>query len=255
MSQAREPPILRQRNNHLPDDIVLNILARLPIKSVLRFRVFHNVSGNLIYLWNPSIRKLKKLPDTCLSKLENVIPGFAYPSDSNDYKVVRISCRLRKMGTPTKAEAEVYTLSSDSWQRVMLGPNVFISNIGYDLPTFGSVELPSMSVGLHFRHLAVFKGNLALIEFPFGNHLYLLVQVMREYGVWDQLFAVPLENGKDFLGFTRNGVPLFRTSIAIISFDPETSQVNDLGNRCGPVIAATLMESLVLLDKANIQSK
>ena len=38
MSQAREPPILRQRNNHLPDDIVLNILARLPIKSVLRFR-------------------------------------------------------------------------------------------------------------------------------------------------------------------------------------------------------------------------
>lgn len=112
-----------------------------------------------------------------------------------------------------------------------------------------------MSVGLHFRHLALFKANLALIEFPFGNHLYLLVQVMREYGVWDQLFAVSLENGKDFLGFTRNGVLLFRTSIAIISFDPETSQVNDLGNRCGPVIAATLMESLVLLDKANILSK
>lgn len=87
-----------------------------------------------------------------------------------------------------------------------------------------------MSVGLHFRHLSVFKGNLALIDFPFGSHRYLLVQAMREYGVWDPLFAVSLENGKDFLGFTRNGVPLFRTSIAIISFDPETSQVNDLGN-------------------------
>ncbi|KAL0007761.1 hypothetical protein SO802_009263 [Lithocarpus litseifolius] len=92
MSQAREPPILRQRNNHLPDYIVLNILS-------------------------PKIQ------------------------------------------------------------------------------TFGSVELPSMSVGLHFRHLAVFEGNLALIEFPFGNHLYLLVQVMREYGVWDQLFAGSLGNG------------------------------------------------------------
>lgn len=67
-------------------------------------------------------------------------------------------------------------------------------------------------------------------------------------------FLLSLQNGKDFLGFTRNGV-LFRTSIVIISFDPETSQVNDLGNRCGPVIAATLMESLVLFDKANIPSK
>lgn len=68
-------------------------------------------------------------------------------------------------------------------------------------------------------------------------------------------FLLSLQNGKDFLGFTRNGVLLFRTSIVIISFDPETSRVNDLGNRCGPVIAATLMESLVLFDKANIPSK
>ena len=167
MSQAREPPILRQRNNHLPDDIVLNILARLPIKSFLRFRcvckprnssitspnffsthlniinnnngylihmphlqdnivqlamvtcdrtftriskleiplnssvffcpngrsfngllclfnrVFHNVSVNLIYLWNSSIRKLKKLPDSCLSKLENFIRGSEENGDSN----------------------------------------------------------------------------------------------------------------------------------------------------------------------------
>ena len=29
---------------------------------------------------------------------------------------------------------EVYRLSSDSWQRVMLGRNISISNIGYDLP-------------------------------------------------------------------------------------------------------------------------
>ena len=34
----REPPILRRRNTHLPYDIVLNILARLPMKSLMRFR-------------------------------------------------------------------------------------------------------------------------------------------------------------------------------------------------------------------------
>ena len=43
MSQTREPSsqpsILRWRkNNHLPDDIVFNILASLPVKSVIRFR-------------------------------------------------------------------------------------------------------------------------------------------------------------------------------------------------------------------------
>ncbi|KAK4562197.1 hypothetical protein RGQ29_004890 [Quercus rubra] len=41
MSQTREPSrrrILRQKKDHLPHDIVLNILANLPVKSVLRFR-------------------------------------------------------------------------------------------------------------------------------------------------------------------------------------------------------------------------
>ena len=39
MKEARpQPPILRQKKSHLPDDIVLDILARLPVKSLLRFR-------------------------------------------------------------------------------------------------------------------------------------------------------------------------------------------------------------------------
>ena len=64
-------------------------------------------------MWNPSIRKFKKLPRTCLVKLENVTLGFAYHSENNDYKVVRIS------STPSSTkELEVYTLSSDSWRRV-----------------------------------------------------------------------------------------------------------------------------------------
>ena len=42
MSQTRGPPhprgILLQKKDHLPHDVVLNILVRLPVKSVLRFR-------------------------------------------------------------------------------------------------------------------------------------------------------------------------------------------------------------------------
>jgi F-box interacting protein len=184
-------------NNHLPDDIVLNILARLPVKSVLRMRcicqswcssittpnfisthtlvnnnkdhcyIIHNLwttrdsrvafdchtfdrisefgiphdfpsecvivgscngilcvagcgsvsTDDVIYLWNPSIRKFKQLPNTCLGKLSDVKLGFAYHSENNDYKVVRISCSPFSTLWPLP-EIEVYTLSSDSWRRL-----------------------------------------------------------------------------------------------------------------------------------------
>ncbi|KAM3733143.1 hypothetical protein ACB098_11G113400 [Castanea mollissima] len=49
MSQTTEPPILRRRKNDLPDDIVLNILTRLPAKSVIRFRIAIWIRSVIIY--------------------------------------------------------------------------------------------------------------------------------------------------------------------------------------------------------------
>uniref|UniRef100_A0A7N2MYJ5 F-box domain-containing protein n=1 Tax=Quercus lobata TaxID=97700 RepID=A0A7N2MYJ5_QUELO len=214
MSQTREPPhprrIFRQKKEHLPHDIVLNILANLPVKSILRFRCvsktwdssittpsfisthlnlnnnnnlaylisfasttidsriipsfiggydptfnriskypipscFHssydsysftadscnglvcftqygyhhpNITG-AIYLWNPSIRKQKRLPGFSLTRSLRFSTGFAYQSNTNDYKVVKIS--QMRVGVDYDAienDAEVYTLSSNSWRRV-----------------------------------------------------------------------------------------------------------------------------------------
>ena len=207
MSQTKEPRrILRQNKDHLPHDIVLNILANLPVKSVLRFRcvsktwdssittpnfisnhlnlnlnlnnnnntnnlaylinnstpfnsnipIFidgydhkfnriseypipsafllsnaHSVSScnglvcltefrKTIYLWNPSIRKFKRLPDLSPTKRDWLSTGFAYQANINDYKVVMIS----HMPAPEpnhhwgELGADVYTLSSNSWRRV-----------------------------------------------------------------------------------------------------------------------------------------
>ncbi|XP_030936239.1 F-box protein At4g22390-like [Quercus lobata] len=72
-----------------------------------------------VYLWNPSIRKFKRLPDTCLTQLRTVRLGFGYDSQNNDYKVVRISWTCAKPMPPP--EVEVYSLSSASWKRVELG--------------------------------------------------------------------------------------------------------------------------------------
>ena len=89
--------------------------------------------AEVIYLWNPSIRKFKRLPDTCLSQYDSVATGFAYQCENNDYKVVKISS-LRAHNRPEdEVEAEVYTLSLNSWRRVgiSLRPNVVVSNVKY----------------------------------------------------------------------------------------------------------------------------
>ncbi|XP_050260076.1 F-box/kelch-repeat protein At3g06240-like [Quercus robur] len=262
MSQTRKPrTILQQRKNHLPDHLVLNIFANLPVKSVLRFRclsktwysslatpnfisthlhhhrlhddaylihmppdvsypsydlrdfgddddddddvyvpttvssrlsksntpiccmvardsaTFNEISeypvpsafhlssfqivgscnglvcvaqygcsstiAHAIYLWNPSIRKFKRLPDFSLTRFIWISTGFAYQSETNDYKVVKISYtrhptqldllldREVEIEIEKEAEAEVYTLSSNSWRRVgiSLRKNVKVSCI------------------------------------------------------------------------------------------------------------------------------
>ena len=287
--------VFRRRTNlHLPDEIVLEILTRLPVNSLLRFRcvcktwysyitnpnfisthlssllshnhgcviymrrtfpwnyssspptlvacdrtfervsefripfTFQSASSNLVgscngilcltdyivsefngvYLWNPSIRKFKKLPDTCLSWLHHPKLGFGYDSLNNDYKVVRISrSRIKDMMPPL--EVEVYTLSLDSWKRIGFGipwrPNVVFWEIKCFLPSpfvsghlhwmilyaedrggrerrsthmilsfdvnsekFKELPLPADEGSCCVIYLTSFKGKLALIKLRYG---------------------------------------------------------------------------------------
>ncbi|KAL4599308.1 hypothetical protein ACB092_11G117900 [Castanea dentata] len=299
-------PILRRRKElHLPDDIMFQIVERLPVKSLLRFRcvckswksyindpkfistryinnhddddgyVIHmekNVNFNSpgksevctvacdrtfesiselripfsfesgvaffvgscngllclwnldadLCLWNPSIRKFKRLPScTDLKPHRRVTLGFAYDSQINDYKVVRIWFDYHK------PVIKVYTLSLDSWEIVELGipwsPNVVYYQINSDMPSpvsgnlhwmlirierrgegqgmrktrmilsfdvnsekFNELPLPDVERGSFKEQkcLTSFKGKLALSilgEQPHGTSIS--IWVMREYGV------------------------------------------------------------------------
>ena len=88
---------------------------------ILCFSDFFMSACNDIYLLNPrpNIRKFKRLPDTCLTQLSNLAHGFGYDSLNNDYEVVRISLTRAEPMLPP--EAEVYSLSSDSWKRIGVG--------------------------------------------------------------------------------------------------------------------------------------
>ena len=233
MSHTRQPPpgqILRQNKTHLPHDIVLNILARLPVKSVLRFRcvsktwyssiatpnfisnhlIYHknnnnnlayliNIRPNInipifiggydhafnriseypipfdflvsyalsagscnglvclyqlrdvptnaypIYLWNPSIRKVKRLPDSIYSSthFDRLSTELAYQAETNDYKVVNICQMPAPNHRGFEVEAELYTLSSNSWRKIgiSLTNNIVVSPFANNTSTFVSGAL------------------------------------------------------------------------------------------------------------------
>ncbi len=76
---------------NIPLDIPTQCVNIVGLCNGLLCLTHYRSDGNVIYLWNCSIRKFKRLPNTCLGQLISVSIGFAYHSENNDYKVVRIS--------------------------------------------------------------------------------------------------------------------------------------------------------------------
>ncbi|KAK3218075.1 hypothetical protein Dsin_012045 [Dipteronia sinensis] len=82
--------------------------------------------GRTIYLWNPSIWKLKILRRTCFthsySDFTNFFAiGFGFDHHTNDYKIVRIMYFgdfYRHYVEKQQPKAEVYSLARNSWRRI-----------------------------------------------------------------------------------------------------------------------------------------
>jgi F-box interacting protein len=110
-----------------------------------------NLYNNVLYLWNPSIRKFKMLSTHMTDPSVPVAIGLAYHSQNNDFKILRIVCARGYNAPP--AEAEVYTLSTDSWRRFVI--------------SLGSIDYISISSGLFFN------GALHYIAWS-GSHKFIL---------------------------------------------------------------------------------
>ena len=180
--------------------------------------------SNVVYLWNPSIRRFKRLPN---SQLFIMSLGIGFDSQNNDFKVVGIPRTFAKPKPPP--EVEVYSLSSDSWKRVELGiswrPNVvshkfncvltfpFVSGhlhwmiemieegggqekhdtytiLSFDVNSekFKELPLPGDEGSYITKCITSFKGKLALIKLGNGTQPHITqcsIWVMRDYGVID----------------------------------------------------------------------
>lgn len=126
--------------NSFHDDIVLNILVRLPVKSIGRNRCVSKY-------WYPCTKEYKKLPLTPIELL-NVISymkyGFGYDCKTGEYKVVSFAGYKDERG----CEVQVYTLGSNCWRR--------LDRIPYDLSCNDRVN----QVPVNGSHQLTFKGAL-----------------------------------------------------------------------------------------------
>jgi F-box interacting protein len=236
---------------------------------------FYNYRDYTIYLWNPSIKKSKMLATTTPTFKTRVLVhhGLAYHSQNNDFKILRIVvsyCRRPSDGKiVVLPEASVYTLSTDSWRRVVIpegsltryfykipeSPFIFLNgalhSIAYTVlgdcfilcfdvndERFREIMLPANT--LHrfksqLKQLVVFKGSLALVVFVKGldgESVICHIWMMTEYGVvesWTRRI-VPVNFFPSFVGSTDNDELLIEKQDGwLVSFDPDSLNENSLG--------------------------
>uniref|UniRef100_A0A7N2N0R6 F-box domain-containing protein n=1 Tax=Quercus lobata TaxID=97700 RepID=A0A7N2N0R6_QUELO len=194
-----------------------------------------NDLNHIIYLWNPSIRMFKKLLATPFTDEDNKkhkssVVGLAYNSQNNDFKILRLLSVL--LGPEAKAEVEIYSLSTDSWRKVVISmeslrgyePNLgrivkidppciflngalhtvvmtirhrFILSFDVNDESFREIMFPfNYSDVVTKYQLALFKRSLAVFVFARSlGGVLCHIWVMEEYGVaesWTRKYMVPM---------------------------------------------------------------
>ena len=109
--------------------------------------------------------------------------------------------------------------------------------------------------------LASFKGKLAFLTWGYAEKasIQCSIWVMREYGVvesWNKLFVLPFDGLPYFIAFTEYGSLLtwcMNQALKTVLIENKTIQKKDPAIQL-PSVVVTFMESLVLLDGANMVS-
>lgn len=217
------------------------------------------IEENDLFLWNPSVRKSKKLPHSGV-KLKNgcyIIYGFGYDNLNDDYKVVGIFCVFCG-GNVYETEVRVYSLESDSWRTIedfkggvplddsgkyANGKLHWVASHGFDSyhswnivsldlgnETYGEVERPEYGEGVHYWIFGVLGGCLSVLcDY---ERTRVDVWVMKEYGVresWSKVVSVPYmdDPGKSRYSFPvcllRNGEVLLVFGSGLVVYNLKNS--------------------------------
>ncbi|XP_050242325.1 F-box protein At3g07870-like [Quercus robur] len=165
-----------------------------------------------LYLWNPSIRKLKKLLST--HPADRAVFGFGYHPQNNDYKILRVTFAIQQV-TRKPAEAEIYTLSTDSWRKAVISVGSFS---GFDSGPNGSVDQ------VYFPTRLCFNGALHFIAFS-GDHKFIL-----SFDINDERFREILLPQNYLEGIVKHfeRLAMFKGSLALIVFGEDLVEMSDI---------------------------
>ncbi|XP_058203831.1 F-box/kelch-repeat protein At3g23880-like [Rhododendron vialii] len=175
-------------------------------------------SDREVFIWNPSTRKSKRLPDVEIPSPYHYIAmhGFGYDESIDDYKVAVFSCDANNYNRGFEAEGKVYSLRTNSWRRIGGFPrclhmdvsgtylnralhwivsresDAIIISLDLAEETYGEVLLPDYGDGHLCRSfLDVLNGCLRIVC---AYHEYVDVWVLKEYGIresWTKLVVIP----------------------------------------------------------------
>nr|XP_023910074.1 F-box/kelch-repeat protein At3g23880-like isoform X1 [Quercus suber] len=239
-----------------------------------------------IILWNPCIRKFITLPKT--NSVSAVINGFGFDARTNDYKVVSIATKPRRL-------VEVYSLKEGAWRKTSAGDSLspgtmflcyngaafingavhfqatiritkklkvcpFILSFDFGDEVFRTISLPNsvLREELEFDIFG-FRGSLSVVCYTHRIRTSCSIWVMKEYddvNTWSKLCTVDLCGViRRVLGFRKNGHVIveadLKTDPKLSSYDPQSKRVKNLGiyGRSFNSCADNYVESLVLLNK------
>ncbi|XP_022741869.1 F-box/kelch-repeat protein At3g06240-like [Durio zibethinus] len=169
----------------LPEDVVVDILARLPVKSLKRFRcvdirgycngiicLWNSVGG--VLLWNIGTKEFKILPmcpfeyppsyKNCIE-----VAGLGYDSKRDEYKVIRFDTfwdgdfKYNDLSAPRGKRVALYNLTTDSWRK-------FNDNLNVD---FFYVSTNNQVYSNGFYHCwAVVDNEDLLLSFDMSNEVF-----------------------------------------------------------------------------------
>ncbi|KAK4732760.1 hypothetical protein R3W88_025748 [Solanum pinnatisectum] len=204
-----------------------------------RYRILGSCDGLIcisrdildLFLWNPTTRKVKKLPSSGINVSREHDVDFSYGfgccTDTDqcriDYRVVEIV--RKEHSCINRYYVSVYSLRSNSWKRIEEYPSIvfwdysgkfvngklhwsaedrvshsestfFISSFDLANETFGNVALPGPDGEFFDREVGCSGGNLCLFCY-FENKTD--VWVMKEYDVaesWTKIASIPTKDYK-----------------------------------------------------------
>ncbi|KAL0452212.1 UNVERIFIED_CONTAM: F-box/kelch-repeat protein [Sesamum latifolium] len=187
------------------------------------------INGKHFFLWNPSTRKHKKLPDADERMTRGLFItkyGFGFDECNDDYKVLGIFSGFCTAGR-YETRVKVYSLRANSWKRIdvfkdglpfddtgkfvsgklhwgrRVGFNSRWEIVSFDLGSevCGTVEQPRYVEGGFSPSFGVLGGCLCVLcDFPKTS---VDVWILREYGKrdsWDKLVTVPYDLGDPWKG-------------------------------------------------------